>query len=332
MKMLSSFALAITLAFTPLAGMASAQEPGAESKEKLGEKAEKKVEAERNEKLEAKKVTIQPPKDKGDQSEEAKKRAERINKKRMEMLKGSGAKAPKPGDAEVHDGDHSHDEHAHGDHAHSEMDLPQKGVCILVSRSDSKVNGNLVFMQKGKDIQLRGQVRKLTPGKHGFHIHQFGDLRGKDGKAAGGHYNPEGTEHCGPNDKHSHVGDLGNIEADDKGVAKVDITIPDTQLHFLLGRSMVVHAEADDLKSQPSGDAGGRVAVGVIGIANPEFKPMRGKNMKKAGNKQAGKNKKKSKNGEAEALVDAPEELEEEVDEASSVAAPTPTASAPPTR
>ena len=73
----------------------------------------------------------------------------------------------------------------------------------------------------------------------------------------------------------SHAGDLGNITANQQGVAKVDVSTDDTKLHFVLGRAFVVHGGADDLQSQPSGSAGPRVAVGVIGIGNRDFQPQR---------------------------------------------------------
>lgn len=158
-------------------------------------------------------------------------------------------------------------QHAHGDH-----DLPTLGVAVITPTKGNKVRGSLRLVQKGDELKIMGRVNNLTPGEHGFHIHEFGDQRGTDGTAAGGHYNPDGHEHGAPG-PHSHTGDLGNITADAEGVAKVDITVKGTKLHFVLGRSFVIHAGKDDLKSQPSGAAGARVATGVIGIANPEFKP-----------------------------------------------------------
>src|SRR5690606_13970702 len=98
----------------------------------------------------------------------------------------------------------------------------------------NKVRGTLRFKQKGDTCIITGQVRNLTPGKHGFHIHEFGDLSSPDGTAAGGHYNPDGHKHGGPDDKERHVGDLGNIEADANGVAKVNMKVEGLKLHFVL--------------------------------------------------------------------------------------------------
>ncbi|PQO36616.1 superoxide dismutase family protein [Blastopirellula marina] len=157
-------------------------------------------------------------------------------------------------------------EHGHGEEAH---DMPTEAVAVLASTSDSDVKGVIYLTQKDGYVQLTGKVKNLEPGEHGFHIHQYGDLTKSDGTAAGGHYNPTGHEHGAPG-AHSHVGDLGNITADASGVAKIDTKAEGLKLHMVLGRSLVIHAKADDLKSQPSGAAGPRVGVGVIGIAQPK--------------------------------------------------------------
>jgi Cu-Zn family superoxide dismutase len=150
---------------------------------------------------------------------------------------------------------------------HGEAELPKEAVCVLAAMKDSGVKGTLLLTQKGKDVVIMGEVSGLKPGEHGFHIHQFGDLRAADGVSAGGHFNPEGHEHAGPDAAKRHAGDLGNIKADKSGVAKVNVKAEGLMLHFVIGRSLVVHADPDDLKSQPSGNAGARVAVGVIGLA-----------------------------------------------------------------
>jgi Cu-Zn family superoxide dismutase len=147
---------------------------------------------------------------------------------------------------------------------------------VIKPTKGNKVRGTLRLVQKGETLKIMGRITNLTPGEHGFHIHEFGDERGTDGTATGGHYNPGGHEHGAPG-PHSHSGDLGNVTADAEGVAKVDISVKGTKLHFVLGRAFVIHAGKDDLKSQPSGAAGARVATGVIGIGNPEFKPGKAK-------------------------------------------------------
>ncbi|WDI44459.1 superoxide dismutase family protein [Bremerella sp. P1] len=158
-------------------------------------------------------------------------------------------------------------EHAH-EHSHEMVDLPTAAVAVLASTSGSDVKGVIMLKQEDGYVHLTGKVINLEPGEHGFHIHEFGDLTKADGTAAGGHFNPDGHEHGAPGSE-SHAGDLGNITADESGVAKIDTKAEGLKLHIVLGRSIVVHAKADDLKSQPSGDAGPRVGVGVIGIAKP---------------------------------------------------------------
>lgn len=149
---------------------------------------------------------------------------------------------------------------------------PTHGIAVLQATKGNEVAGTLVLRQADGFVQITGKVSGLTPGKHGFHIHEFGDLRDPEGKAAGGHYNPSGDLHGGPHDAKHHAGDLGNIEANDKGVATVDVKAEGISVHHILGRSLVVHAGVDDLKSQPAGDSGPRVAVGVIGVQMPEKK------------------------------------------------------------
>ncbi|TWT77937.1 Superoxide dismutase [Cu-Zn] precursor [Posidoniimonas polymericola] len=149
-----------------------------------------------------------------------------------------------------------------------EVAMPSFAVVRLENFNDSGVTGTLELKGEGKGFMVSGQISGLEPGMHGFHIHEYGDLRSDDGKSAGGHFNPDGHDHAGPDAEQHHAGDLGNIEADGSGVANVDVKVDGVPLHFVLGRSIVVHAGEDDLKSQPSGDAGARVAVGVIGIGN----------------------------------------------------------------
>jgi Cu-Zn family superoxide dismutase len=143
-----------------------------------------------------------------------------------------------------------------------------EAVAVLVPKAGGdKVAGSLMLKQEKGYVVVTGEITGLTPGKHGFHIHMFGDLRAPDGMSVGGHYNPKGHPHGGPDSKEHHEGDLGNIDANDAGVAKVNAKAMDVELHHIVGRSIVVHAKADDLKSQPAGDAGPRIAVGVIGLA-----------------------------------------------------------------
>ena len=144
-------------------------------------------------------------------------------------------------------------------------------VCVLTATKGNNVAGTIVLEQKDGYVQVTGEITGLTKGEHGFHVHTFGDLRAADGASAGGHYNPDAHQHSAPDAADHHQGDLGNITADASGVANVDVKLKGVDLHAFLGRSLVVHKDPDDLKSQPAGNSGPRVAVGVIGYA--EVKP-----------------------------------------------------------
>lgn len=134
----------------------------------------------------------------------------------------------------------------------------------------NNVSGSLTFTQVGDTrIQIQGQITGLEPGLHGLHVHENGDCSAPDASSAGGHFNPAGATHGGPDAPagQRHVGDLGNIEADSTGTAVVDITdelIALEGTNSIVGKAMVVHAGEDDLTTDPSGESGARVACGVI--------------------------------------------------------------------
>jgi len=150
------------------------------------------------------------------------------------------------------------------------MAAPTKAVCVVHPLKDSQAHGILVFTQEGDKVAITGEIVGLTPGKHGFHVHEFGDCSSPDGMSAGGHFNPDKEKHGGPHAKERHVGDLGNIDAYASGKAVIKMTDTLVQLHgphSVIGRAIIVHAKADDFTTQPTGDAGGRVGCGVIGVA-----------------------------------------------------------------
>lgn len=119
-------------------------------------------------------------------------------------------------------------------------------------------------------VRVLAEVEGLPANSsHGFHIHQYGDCGAPDGTSAGGHYNPQGMPHGGPDDERRHMGDMGNIETNEHGVGLIDYVDSHIQLdgpYSILGRGVIVHAAADDLESQPTGDAGARLLCGVIGV------------------------------------------------------------------
>jgi Cu-Zn family superoxide dismutase len=143
-------------------------------------------------------------------------------------------------------------------------------VCVLHPTEGNDVSGIITFKKTTKGIKVVADVSGLNPGKHGFHVHEFGDCSASDGTSAGGHFNPENLKHGAPTDVERHVGDLGNLEADADGNAhyeRTDTFIALSGPHSIIGRAIIVHAGEDDLTSQPTGAAGVRVACGVIGIA-----------------------------------------------------------------
>ncbi|KAK4883526.1 hypothetical protein RN001_006845 [Aquatica leii] len=152
--------------------------------------------------------------------------------------------------------------------------MPTKAVCVL---RGEVVQGTLWFNQQctGGPVHVTGDVIGLEKGLHGFHIHEFGDNT-NGCISAGAHFNPEGKDHGAPNASIRHVGDLGNVTADDKGIAKVDISdniISLEGVNNIIGRTLVVHADPDDLGitdhelSKTTGNAGARVACGIVGLA-----------------------------------------------------------------
>ena len=147
---------------------------------------------------------------------------------------------------------------------------PTKAIAVVSPAKDKTVKGIITFAQTEKGVKVVAHLEGLTPGKHGFHVHEFGDCSAPDLATAGGHFNPMQMTHGGPTDAARHTGDLGNITADEKGVADLEWVDPAMQLsgpHSVIGRAVIIHAKEDDLKTQPTGNAGAREACGVIGIA-----------------------------------------------------------------
>lgn len=145
-----------------------------------------------------------------------------------------------------------------------------KAIAVLQPTQGSKVQGTVSFAKDGDKVHVVALVQGLTPGPHGFHIHEYGDCSSPDAGSAGGHFNPTGAPHGAPTADRHHAGDFGNIEADASGVARLDLLSPGIKFdgpESILGRAVIVHAEADDLKTQPTGASGARVACGVIGFA-----------------------------------------------------------------
>jgi len=153
---------------------------------------------------------------------------------------------------------------------------PMRREAVVVLQGDKGVQGVLSLTHDRPDtpVQIIGTITGLTPGLHGFHIHQKGDLR-QGCTSAAGHFNPYMQPHGAPGDKNRHIGDLGNILADAEGTANVNLLDPLISLsgvNSIIGRSIVVHEKEDDLgrggheDSLKTGNAGGRLACGVVGL------------------------------------------------------------------
>jgi len=141
-------------------------------------------------------------------------------------------------------------------------------VAAVQPLGKSAVKGTVRFTQLEHGVEIDADIVGLAPGSHGFHIHEFGDCSAADGSAAGGHFNPEGRAHGGPDSATAHAGDYGNLEADASGHAVLKLVSHRITLDQaptgVLGRSVVVHEKTDDLTSQPAGNAGPRIGCGVI--------------------------------------------------------------------
>jgi Cu-Zn family superoxide dismutase len=143
-------------------------------------------------------------------------------------------------------------------------------VAVIVPTEGNQAHGTVKFLEDQGKTVITVKLEGLAPGKHGFHIHEFGDCSSADGAASGGHFTVGKAEHGSPEDAKSHTGDLGNIEANDKGEAELTITDSKIKLEgpsSIVGRSVVVHKGLDDMKSQPAGNSGPRIGCGTIGMA-----------------------------------------------------------------
>jgi Cu-Zn family superoxide dismutase len=147
-----------------------------------------------------------------------------------------------------------------------------EAVVVYRSIVNNGISGKVLFteLEDGK-VRITGRISGLRPGSHGFHIHRCGDLR--DGcESACEHWNPSDNAHGGLKD--GHAGDLGNIVANSAGMADIKIYTEKFKVSQIIGRCLIVHADADDLgktgnaQSRTTGNSGKRLACEVIGIAN----------------------------------------------------------------
>lgn len=143
-------------------------------------------------------------------------------------------------------------------------------VVHLAPTEGNSVTGEITLTPADGGVKVAGTVSGLEPNsEHGFHIHENGDCSAPDASSAGGHFNPTGAEHGSMDAEPHQAGDMPNIKADDTGAATVDVVVPGIELGTgsatdVMGKAIVVHADPDDYKSQPAGNAGARLACGVI--------------------------------------------------------------------
>jgi Cu-Zn family superoxide dismutase len=157
-----------------------------------------------------------------------------------------------------------HKDDHHGDHS-APMSMVSSAVAVMTPTAGNSVSGTVRFEQTDRGVRVIANISGFAPNtEHGFHIHEFGDMRSTDGKSLGGHYNPHGRDHSLPPRVIRHAGDLGNLKADGSGNAKLDkvfhgLTIMGHESP-VIGRGVVIHAKKDD-GGQPTGNAGARASA-----------------------------------------------------------------------
>lgn len=139
----------------------------------------------------------------------------------------------------------------------------------LEPRSGSNVTGTVTFTQVGERVRIKGEVDGHAAGVKGWHIHEKGDCSDPKAMSAGGHFNPLGHKHGAPSDPARHAGDTGNLTFNARGSATIAMTVTGISVSKdkpdgIIGRAVIIHMDQDDLKTDPTGNAGGRVACGVI--------------------------------------------------------------------
>jgi superoxide dismutase, Cu-Zn family len=145
---------------------------------------------------------------------------------------------------------------------------PAQAKATIEPKSGSTVTGTATFTEVAGGVKVVVHIEKAPPGTHGLHLHEKGDCSDPEAKNAGGHFNPTSMPHAGPMDKEHHAGDLGNIEIGADGTGNLEVTSSMITVqpgpNSVVGRAVVFHEKADDLKTQPTGNAGGRLGCGVI--------------------------------------------------------------------
>jgi len=144
-----------------------------------------------------------------------------------------------------------------------------KATAALTPKSGTSTGGTVTFTQQSGGVMMVASVTGLPPNTtHGFHVHEKGDCSAPDAMSAGGHFNPAGKQHGQMTMPDHHAGDMNNLTADANGNARASFLLPDLTVgagpNSVIGRAVVVHKDPDDYKTQPTGNAGGRIACGVV--------------------------------------------------------------------
>ncbi|WP_066221955.1 superoxide dismutase family protein [Formosa haliotis] len=142
---------------------------------------------------------------------------------------------------------------------------------ILEAKSDSKVSGDIVFTQVNDTVTMVAELKGLNPGVHAIHLHETADCSAHDAKSSGGHWNPSQAKHgkWGATDGY-HSGDIGNFTADANGNATINFETTEWCISCtdpnktIIGRGIIIHEGKDDFTTQPTGNAGKRIACGAI--------------------------------------------------------------------
>ncbi|MCL2308968.1 MAG: superoxide dismutase family protein [Proteobacteria bacterium] len=146
-----------------------------------------------------------------------------------------------------------------------------RAIAVVAPTQGHQVGGTVWLEQRGARVMVMVDLHGLPPdSEHGFHVHELGDCSAPDASSAGNHFNPDGQPHGHYSASPHHAGDLPNLKADSRGIAKVSFEMDGISVwpgpRSIIGRALVVQSGSDDYRSQPDGNGGSRVACGVIGL------------------------------------------------------------------